>query len=363
MRIFPAALVASVILVALSSGVATAENQSPHVEAQSFPSITLNTSGGVNYNLTYAGLYLETPNGSYMANFNHGKWNFATGNNGTYAYSSEVRFLPDNSKGTWGAPGGPQGKRGNPGKGNTASRSISQTYSPLNPGAGGPPSGKSDNIIGANVIIAMKELNYSLSNMSVSNTSAKSLNFSFPQYSMLEITISVTFQNPVEGPGMLEMLQLIKSSNMSNGPDNYYFGNIAHDHSKGPLEKSQGIRMPATGNNTGNGTMNAFYWWNSAFQLNGATHNLTSAVTQGNGAVYIAFNFSYNSSTSLKSVYQDPYIGISGEPIFKNPIVQKVVGTVVNYVMVNAEYFATGLVSGIVLIGGTTYSIYRKRRF
>ena len=102
---------------------------------------------------------------------------------------------------------------------------------------------------------------------------------------------------------------------------------------------------------------------NSAVQRNVATHNLTSAVTQGNGAVYIAFNFSYNSSTSLKSVYQDPYIGISGEPIFKNPIVQKVVGTVVNYVMVNAEYFATGLVSGIVLIGGTTYSIYRKRRF
>ena len=365
-KILPAALVAAVMLMAFSSGVAAAEDQTSHVEAQPFPSITLNMSGGVYYNLSYIALILKTHNGSYVATFNHEKWNFTTGNNGTYSYASDVRFLPDNSQGLPGVSiysqgnGGAQGKNGS---GNNSSSGNPPLNSTHGSHGGSPPEGITHNTTDANVVINLKALNYSLSNMSVRNSSAESQNFSFPQYSMLEITISVTFQNPVKGPGNLELVQLIKSSNETNSADRYYFGSIVHDNSKKLHDNSQGIQIPTGHNNSGNGTVNAFYWWNSIFDLNGVKQNLSSTVALSDGGIYIMFDFAFNNSTSLKSVYQDPYIGISGAPIFKNPIVKKVEGAIVNYVMINIESLSTGIAFGSVLIGSAVYSVYRKRRF
>lgn len=345
-------LVTAVLMtMALSSGIAAADDQTSHVEAQPVPSITLNMTGGSFYNLSFMGLILKTANGALSANFNQGKWNFTSGNNGSYSYSSTVRFVPNNSQGGSQdsvAYVGFDGSEGNGGQGNN--------------NTGGTPNGNSNNAINANVVISMKALDYSLSNVSVGNSSAVSGNYSFPQYSMLEITISVVFQNPVKGPGHLELIQLIKSPEEGNGSARYYFGKIAHDHSDKVSGDNQGVRIPSRSNVTMNGTLNAFYWWNSTYNLNGVSHNLSSSVTLKDGGVYILFDFAFNSSTSLKSIYQDPYIGIPGQPVFKNPIIKKVVGKIVNYLVINAEYFASGLASGVILLG-VSYSFYRRRRF
>ncbi len=387
MKILPYALATAVILMALSSGVAAAENQAPHVEAQPFPSITLNVTGGVFYNLTYMGLMLTTSNGTYTSSFNQGTWNFTAGGNGTYSYANVVKFHPDNAQGAFGVSVDPlvtaimkgnNGSHGNGGgngnsggNGNNGSSGNGKNSSNGNPPQNstqgsqgrGPPGGMPNNSMEANVVINLKALNYSLSGMSVSNSSAKPENYSFPQYSMLEITISVTFQSPVQGPGNLQLIQLIKSSNESNGINGYYFGKIAHDHSAGVGENSHGVNMANRYGNSGNASVNMLYWWNNTFEMNGVSQNLTSTVAQQNGGLFITFNFSFNNTTSLKSVYQDPYIGIPGMPIFKNPIVKKIVGPIVNYVIVNAEYMIIGITSGLILVGGTTYTIYRKHRF
>lgn len=365
-KVFPAAMVTAMMLMALSSGVAMADSQSPPVEAQPFPSITLNMSSGIYYNLSYMGLILETSNGSFISNFNHGKWNFTTGPNGTYSYASDIKFLPDNSHGMFNASIDSQvmsHSHGGNGKGHNSSNGNPPTNSTRGSNGKGPANRTSHFTLYANVVIDMKALNYSLSNMSVGNSSAESGNYSFPQFSMLEITLSITFENPVNGSGNLQLIQMIKSSNTSDSANGYYFGNIAHGHSKKAQENSQGVQIPAGNNKSMNGSENAFYWWNNNFMLNGVSQNLSSKVDAADGGVFITFNFAFNNSTALKSVYQDPYFGIPGTPIFKNPIVKKVVGTIVNYVLVNIKSLSVGLAFGLVMIGGASYSVYRKRRF
>lgn len=370
-RILPAAVVVILMLTAFFSGVASADAQESQVMAEPFPSITLNMTGGVFYNLSYMGLILQTPNGSHIASFNHGKWNFTDSSNGSYSYSSEVRFLPDNSPGPMAssvdaaAIGYSHGNGHNTSHGN--GHNSTNGNPPQNSTKGshgrGTDNGHSHNNITAEVVINLKSMNDTLSNMSVMNSSASAGNYSFPRYSMLEITISVTFSNAVEGPGNLELVQLIKSSNVTSSADRYYFGDIAHGRSNGHSESNSGVQIPAGNGTSGNSTMNAFYWWNNSFDMNGVSRNLSSNVTIADGGVYITFNFPFNNSTSMKSVYQDPYIGIPGYPIFKNPIVKKIVGTIINYVVVNIESLSAGLAFGVVLVGGAVYSIHRRRRF
>lgn len=358
MKLLPAALVTAVMLISLFSGAAAAQSQSPQVEAQTFPSITVNVSGGVSYNLSYMGLLLNTPNGSYTTSFNQGNWNFTSGNNGTYSYTSDVMFHPA------GQQVGNSTRNGNNISGGRNSSNGSHPPQQSTLGAqGGQSSGVSHNVISANVVINMKELSYSLPNMTIVNSSAESTSYSFPQYSTLEITFSVTFQTPVQGPGNLEMTQLITSSDRNNGAYGYYFGNIANDHTNKVNQNSKGVQVPAGNKGSGNGNVNAFYWWNNIYDMNGVQNSLNSTVAQANGGAFITFNFTFNNSTSLKTVFQDPYLGISGFPVFKNPIVKKVVGTIVNYVVINIESLSTGLAFGLVLIGAASYSVYRKRRF
>ncbi len=374
MKIFVVALITVLVLIALSSGAAVAKAQTNQVEAQPFPSITLNMSGGVFYNLSYMGLILKTPNGSYVTSFNQGKWNFTSGSNLTYSYASNVKFVPDNSQGIPATAGNPPGGNGNGhnstngGNGNghnstSGGSSNGQQNNTQGSHGGGPPTGIAHGTIDATVAINLKALNDSLSNMGVVNSSANSNKYSFPQYSMLEITISVTFQNTVNGPGDLQLIQLIKSSNETNGVNGYYFGDIVHDNSMNVHGNSQGVQIHGGTNTSDNATANAFYWWNNNFDLNGVQQNLTSSVVAADGGVFITFNFAFNNSTQLKSVYQDPYLGVPGLGIFNSPIVHKIVKTVVNYVIVNAISLSAGIASGVVLVGGATYSVYRKRRF
>lgn len=369
MRIIPVAIVSAVMLLALSSGVVAAEAQAPGVIAQPFPSITLNMSGGVHYNLSYMGLLLENPNGTSVASFNHGKWNFTSESNGSYIYSSEVMFLPAGSHSQFNTSLYSQGiaySQGNHSRGGSGHNSS----------GGGPPQNNTNGTHGngqtnitshaplqAYVVINLNALNTSLSSMSVMNSSAAPHNYSFPQLSVLDITFSIAFQSPVNGPGNLQLIQLIKSSNTTNSANRYYFGNIAYGHSSMSQKNSQGVHILGGTNTSGNGTADAFYWWNNNFDLNNVSQNLTSTVAVADGGIYITFNFAFNNSTSMSTVYQDPYLGISGVPIFQNPIVKKAVGTVINFVIVNIKSLSAGLAFGMVLIGAASYSVYKKRRF
>lgn len=327
MKAFPVILAVLFLVLAFSAGAATADTPESEVQVLPSPSITLNITNGTFYNLTFAGMALETHNVMYRTGFFENHWTFTKVNDTSYFYKSNVRL----------------------------NQVAGEGMSPdVNPASN--EQGSQMGTLNAEVKITLNALNYSLSNLGIENNSIVNGNFSFPDYSVMEITISVVFQQAVQGPGALYLYQLIKSSNESNNAVKYFLGNVTHnlrDRLQGDHEGMQII--PSAKERLG-----AFYWWNNSFQLNGVNKNLTSNVGLRDGGIFIAFKFPFENS--LKSIYEDPYFGIPGTPLFKNPIIKKDFGQLINYVVIHAEYLGTGVATGVGLLG-ISYSIYRRRRF
>ena len=315
------------LILAFSAGTAVADTQESEVQVLPSPSITLNVTNGMFYNLTYSRIVLATQSGIYNTNFDENHWTFKKVNNTSYFYQSNVQL-----------------KKGMTGGG------ANDAVAPLDQQSGSVPS------INANVKISLNALNYSLSNVRIENLSSGALNYSFPNYSLMEITISIVLQNAVQGPGSLYLYQLIKSSNASNNAVKHYLGNGCHDMRDRMHGNHEGMQIMPSAKTR----LSAFYWWNNTFQLNGVNKNLTSIAGLKDGGIYIAFKFPFNNT--LKSIYQDPFFGVPGTPLFKNPVIQKDFGKLVNYIVIHAEYLSTGLVTGVALLG-ISYSVYRKRRF
>lgn len=325
MKIVPVIFAAALILIAFSAGSAVADTPESEVHALAYPSVTLNVTSSAFYNLTFMGLLVKTPNSMYVTNFNENRWSFTEINNTSYAYSSNVKL-----------------KNG---------IMMGDSMAPYDQNGGNSP----PNEVSANVKISLNALGYALNNVSISNRSLAYGNFSFPDYSVMEITISIVFQQPIQGPGSVYLLQLIKSSNESKSAVNYYFGNLTQNMTDRMHGNHEGLYIP-----TAKSQISAFYWWNNTFELNKVAKNLTSLVALRDGGIYIEFHFPFNGT--LKSIYQDPFLGIPGNPLFKNPIIKQDIGAVVNYLLVHAEFLGTGLAAGIGVLG-ISYSVYRKRRF
>lgn len=323
MKIAPVVFTAALLLLAFSAGTAVGDTPESEVHAMSYPSVTLNVTSSAFYNLTFLGILLKTPTSAYTSLFNENHWSFSKVNNTSYFYRSSIKL-------TNGPP--------------TLDSAI--PYEDHN-GQAKP--------LAAEVNISLNALPYSLTNVSIANVSTPQGNFSFPDYSVMEITISIVFQQAIQGPGTLYLLQLIKSSNESKSAVNYYLGNLRHNMTNNMHGEHEGLYIPDAKNK-----ISAFYWWNNTFQLNGADKNLTSSVALKDGGIYIAFKFPFNGT--LKSIYQDPYIGIPGNPLFKNPIIKQDIGKLVNYFIVHVEFLGTGLAAGVGILG-ISYSVYRKRRF
>ncbi len=325
----PVAVILAVafLILAFSTGTAMADTQESEVQVLPSPSITLNVTNGTFYNLTYAGIVLATQTGVYNTNFNENHWTFKKVNNTSYFYQSNVQLTKN-------MPGG----------------GVNNDVAPFDQ-QGSPVSS-----LNANVKISLNALTYSLSNLSIENLSSGTSNYSFPDYSVMEITISIIMQTPVQGPGSLYLYQLIKSSNESNSAVKYFLGNVTHDMKDRMHGGHEGMQILPSAKTR----ISAFYWWNNTFQLNGVNENLSSIAGLKDGGIYIAFKFPFNNT--LSSIYQDPFFGVPGTPLFKNPVIQKDFGKLVNYIVIHAEYLSTGLATGVGLLG-ISYSIYRKRRF
>lgn len=314
-----------ILILAFSAGTAMADTEKPEVQVLPVPSITLTVANGTFYNLTYAGIVLLTPSGQYGAAFDETHWTFKEQNQTSYYYQSNVQL-----------------KRG---QGNGVSDSVTPVSQ----------DDTAQSHINANVKISLNALNYSLSNLSVMNSSSAFSNYSFPNYSVMEITVSIVLQTPVKGPGALYLVQLIKSSNESQSPVKYYLGNVVHDLRDRMNGDQQGMQiLPSL-----KSKISAFYWWNNTFKLNGKNENMSSAVALREGGIYLEFKFPF--SNSLKSVYEDPFFGIPGTPLFKNPVVKKDFGLLINYLVVHAEFLGTGMLAGTGLFG-LAYSVYRKKK-
>lgn len=325
MKVVPVIFIAAVMLLAFSAGTAVADTPESEVHALSYPSVTLNVTSSAFYNLTFTGILVKTSTSIYVANFNENHWTFSKANNTSYSYTSDVKL------------------KNTPIAGDSALPYDQK-------GGGGPP-----NNIFANVNISLNALGYSLNNVSISNKSLVPGNFSFPDFSVMEITISMVFQQPIQGPGTVYLLQLIKSSNESKSAANYYFGNLSQNMTDRMQGEHQGLYIPAA-----KSQISAFYWWNNTFQLNGVDKNLTSLVALRDGGIYIEFHFPFNGT--LNSINQDPFLGIPGNPLFKNPIIKQDIGKVVDYLLIHAEFLGTGIATGVGILG-ISYSFYRRRRF
>lgn len=331
------------LLASISAGTAVADhpNQNDHIEAMQNPSVTLNVTSSAFYNLTFTGMLLHAASGVYGAMFSESNWHFYRNNSTSYSYTSNVPMVRTAGQVGDFSDGGGNGHHNN----------------------GGPQGGML-----ANVTITLNALGYSLDNISLHNVTIGALNDTFPAFSVMEMTVSVVFNTPVQAPsygGMLQLFQLIKSSNESKSAARYYLGNLTENHDgmppgnfHGPAGGHRG--MVIQGNGTAKQAISAYYWWNNTFLENNNTTNLTSSVIPRDQGIFITFNFPFNGT--LHSIYQDPYFGIPGSSFFNNPVIHKDITQVVNYLVIHAEYFATGIAGGIAILG-TSYSVYRKRRF
>lgn len=334
MKVLPAIVVTALFVISISAGSALADDtqtSESHVNVLPFPSINLNVTQSAFYNLSFLGLILHTQSGDYHTIFNKNHWNFIEHNNTTYYYTGIVQLTPG----------------------------VGEDSSPLSSAISANPSESEDNSasINAGVNITLSALNYQLSNFQINNTSSPSgSNYLFPNYSVMEISISVTFQNAIQGPGNLYLLQLIKSSNNSKSAVQYYFGNVTHNLTDRMHGEHRGLQvLPDRVANT-----SAFYWWNNTFQLNGVNQTMKSRVGLDFGGILIAFDFPFNNS--LKKIYEDPYIGVPNSHLFQSKLIQQSVTNLVAYLIVHAEFFGVGAAAGIGILG-ISYSFYRKRKF
>lgn len=334
MKVLPAILVVSLFLISISAGSALADDNHPNqsqVNVMPFPSINLNVTQSAFYNLSFLGLILHTQNGNFHTIFNKNHWKFVEQNNTTYYYTAKVELSPG----------------------------TGEDNSPLSPSLSTSPLEGQDNSgqIKAAVNITLNALSYQLSNFSIrSNLSAPAGHYLFPDYSVMEITISVTFQQAIQGPGNLYLLQLIKSSNSSKSAVQYYFGNVTHNLTDRMHGENSGLQvLPNKVANT-----SAFYWWNNTFQLNGVNQTMKSRVGLEFGGILIAFDFPFNGS--MKKIYEDPYIGVPNSHLFQSKLIQQGVTDFVAYLIVHAEFFGAGAAAGVGILG-ISYSFYRRRKF
>ncbi len=329
-KALPVIAIAFLFVLSISAGTVSADDNQSTVQAMPFPSITLNITQSAFYNLSFLGLVLHDQNGIYNTIFNKNHWNFDKHNNTTYYYTGNVGLAP--------------------GEHFDLTPVSSDSYTPAIP-EGGPP-------ISASVNLTLSALGYQLSNVKINNTSSPSgsSGYLFPNYSVMEITVNITFDHPIPGPGQLYLFQLIKSSNSSKSAAKYYLGNVTHNLEDRMQGDHRGLQiLPGDLLNS-----SAFYWWNNTFDLNGVNQTLQSRVGLAMGGILVTFEFPFNST--LTSIFEDPYFGVPGTHLFQNPIVEKGVKDVVAYLIVHAEFLSAGAAAGIGILG-ISYSMYRRKKF
>ncbi len=323
-------IVISLLVLAFSAGSAVAEDDQPVVHALPFPSITLNVTKSAFYNLSFVGLELHTPVQNYATLFHENHWTFTKYNNTTYYYQGKVAFTSGGS---------------------------------IQDGSVTPDASQEDNNQSpmlATVNLTLSALDYSLNNVQINNTTSPmhGSGYLFPNYSVMEISISITFQQAVQGPGTLLLVQLIKSSNSSKSAVQYYLGNVSHNLTDRMHGDHMGLQVIPDRALSANNS--AFYWWNNTFSLNGVeNHSMRSMVGLGLGGIVIAFAFPFNST--LKSIYEDPFLGVPGTHLFQNPIIKQGINDLVAYLVIHAEFLGAGTAVGIGFLG-ISYSFYRRRK-
>lgn len=284
------------------------------------PSIAVNISSNVSYNLTYIGLIYQIPGSSPYVNYFAGdSWNSMLDHNGSISFYSAFYFSSASNK---------------------SERAHNSSFSP--------PS--------ASIFINMTPTNATPSAISSSNASINVTGFSNSTYYKISTYIDISTASSTNTNRQNAKVILVMNFAGLNAREDGYEGNgVMPDH-HGP--------MNFNGYLLNSGKYKALFWWNDSYNLNGANQTMTFY----NGNMFgmdsmpeSGLNFIFNLSGSQGVIYQDPYLATSGVSITSLTIstVQQQIAT---FLFQHAELLGTGVAIGAILIA-LPYVMHRRRRF